>query len=372
MGKKIGIDFGTTNSASMYVDDNGVVRLIENNEGSYTTSSSVFFDSFTKEFIVGNMAEEEGVLCPENLLRCIKSMSGDPECTFNFDGKDYSSQYIVSLILQKLISDAEIYFGGEEIDGAVFSIPIYWGTRAKVHFLNAVKSVRTRDGKPLKILKIITETGAISRAYMAYNPGNYQKTILIYDLGGATFDTAIVKLSSAGDEQKFTVCGCDGCHVTGGMNWTYDLKYYVIEQYCDLNGEVEDDLWERIDPYLLFLRTESAKCVLSKSESAIIPIEFNNGNREYIRVTREQFEKITQHYLDYTLSIVDKMLVEHAQTGENDIDEIFLVGGACRMPQVERRLKEKYNKPVNVFQPELVVAKGAAIVANCSTDTLCD
>lgn len=363
MGKRLGIDFGSTHSCSAYIDEYGMSRIAESLEGGTSTPSVVFFDSTTKEFVVGDMAEEEGLLHPENLIRCIKNHIGDSTYTINFDGQDYSPQAIASLILKKLILDAETLFGNEEIEGVVLSCPVYWGDVSRESLFNAAQSIITESEKKLNVMGLITDVEAISTAYVNSYDNNNQKNILIYDLGGGTFDAAVVKLNAEQGKGKIEVLTHNGEHYTGGMNWNHGLTFYVLQEYCKITGVDESELMNDFDFPWFAPKVERAKRALSVKESTKITVSFN-GHTEIIEVSRDAFEAETERYLDVTLRIVTEMMQNAKLTIEGDIDEIVLVGGASKMPQIRRRLQEEYNKPIVLFEPEFAVAKGAAIVAN--------
>ena len=363
MGKRLGIDLGSTHSCSAYIDELGISRIVESLEGGTSTLSAVFFDSTTKEFVVGDMAEEEGILYPENLIRCIKNHIGDSTYMINFDGQDYSSQAIASLILKKLILDAETHFGDEEIEGVVLSCPVYWGDVGRESLINAAKSIMLAKNKPLNVIGVVTDVEAISRAYVDFYRDNYQKNILIYDLGGGTFDAAVVKLNADQGKIRIEVLAHNGEPYTGGMNWNHALTFYVLQEYCKLTGDDESELMDDFDFPWFAQKIEKAKRALSVKESTKIIVSFN-GHKEIIEVSRDAFEAETERYLDVTLRIVTEMMQNAKLTIEGDIDEVVLVGGASKMPQIRRRLQEEYNKPIVLFEPEFAVAKGAAIIAN--------
>lgn len=363
MGKRLGIDFGSTKSCAFFVDEYSMPRIVGNIEGGMFTLSSVLFDATMKEFIVGQVAEQEGVLHPENLVRCIKRHLGDFKYTIEFNGKSYSSKDIAYLIIKKLISDAEFFFADEEIEGVVLSCPTCWDTARRENLISAAKSVITKFDKPLNVIDVITDVEAISIAYVNSWCCSNQKTVLIYDLGGGAFDTAVVKLDAIGEKKNIDILTYGGDPYLGGLNWDHALESYVLQEYCKRTGDNEKEFWNNEDYLCYSQKINGTKRALSSKTSAKIIASFN-GHNETIEVTRDAFEAETEHLLSETIRIIDEMMRNSKLTIKNNIDEIILVGAASKMPQVRRRLQEKYSMPIILFEPEFAVAKGAAIVAN--------
>ena len=362
MGKRLGIDLGSTYSCSACIDDIGILRIIESTECTPYIPSSVFFNPNTKEFVVGEEAEKEGILNPEYLIRCIKNHLSDPTYEIFFGEDRYTPETIIYSILQKLISDAEIFWN-EEIEGVVLSCPIYWSDATRQRLINVAKRVITSSNKHLNVIGVITDAEAISIAYRYYFCKDVQKNILIYDLGGGTFDTAVVTINAEQESRNIKILARDAAWFMGGLNWNHALESYVLDEYCNLTGADKFEVWNDPDLPWLFEKIEGAKRHLFVRGRTNITHSFN-GCKKTITVTREAFEAETEHFLNLTFQVVTEMIKKANLSIENDIDEIVLVGGASRMPQVKRMLQEKYNKPIVLFEPDFAVAKGAAIVAN--------
>ena len=365
MGKRIGIDLGTTYSCVSCVDDTGVTRIIDPAEGGgYTTPSVVYFDPNTNEAVVGSTARQDGALHPECMVERVKNYMGDPNYILNINGQDYSPAAISSLILKKLIGDAESWLGGEEIEGVVITCPAYFGDAAREATRVAGENVEMSNGQKLKVLQILDEPVAAALAYGDSRHEDMQKNVLVYDLGGGTFDVTVMKLNFIGDSRNMEVITTDGNHQLGGKDWDAALADYVRNKFCELTGCDPDEILNDPDQIQWYSENiERVKINLTKKEIAKLTPNFT-GNKEQIEITREIFDTETESLLNQTIQLIDDMMDKKGLTIANDIDEIILVGGSTRMPQVERRLQMEYNKPITSYEPDKAVAMGAALVAN--------
>lgn len=373
MGKKIGIDLGTTYSCVSYVDDMGVIRIIDPAEGGgYTTPSVVYFDPDTNEAVVGASARQEGAIHPECMVERVKNFMGDPSYLLTINGQDYSPSAVSTLILKKLISDAETWFGGEEIDGVVITCPAYFGDAARNATKHAGENVIMSNGKPLNVLQILDEPVAAALAYGESCHEDIQKTILVYDLGGGTFDVTVIQMDFCGDAKNLRVITTDGNHQLGGKDWDAALADYVRNKFCELTGCDPDEILSDPDQIQWYSENiERAKITLTKKDAVKITPNFN-GNKEQIEVTREIFEAETEQLLNETIQLIDDMLTKKGLSMSNDIDEIILVGGSTRMPQVKNRLMQEYNKNMIEYEQDKAVAMGAALIANGIQDEKSD
>lgn len=365
MGKKIGIDLGTTYSCVSCVDDTGVIRIIDPAEGGgYTTPSVVYFDPDTNEAVVGSAARQEGALHPESMVERVKNYMGDKDYILNINGQDYSPAAISTLILKKLINDAETWLGGEEIDGAVITCPAYFGDAARAATKFAGENVTLSNGQKLNVLQILDEPVAAALAYGDSCHEDIGKTILVYDLGGGTFDVTVIKMDFVGDQKNLRVITTDGNHQLGGKDWDAALADYVRNKFCELTGVDPDEMMNDPDQIQWFSENiEKTKIMLTKKESANLIPSFN-GNKEKIEITREIFDTETESLLNQTIQLIDDMMDKKGLSVVNDIDEIVLVGGSTRMPQVKARLQQEYNKPMIEYEQDKAVAMGAALIAN--------
>lgn len=363
MGKRIGIDLGTTYSCVAYVDDMGMVKVCDNQEGEQTTPSVVFFDPNGSNAVVGSMARSEGAMNPENICERVKNYMGDPSYKFFANGTEFSAAAVSTLILKKLISDAEAALG-EQVDGVVITCPAYFGEEARNATKYAGESVVLDGDRHVEVLKIMDEPTAAAIAYANEKAADMKKQVLIYDLGGGTFDCTVLNIDYTADPKVLQVICTDGNHQLGGKDWDAVLADYVRNEFCALHSDCTTEDMEN-DPECrawFSENIEKAKKALTKRDSTTLIPSFN-GYKEKIEVTRAKFDELTQSLLQETVDLVDKMLTEKGLTMANDIDEIILVGGSTYMPQVKTKL-EMYGKPLGQFEPNKAVAMGAALIAN--------
>lgn len=361
MGKKIGIDLGTTYSCVSYVDDMGVVRIVDNLEGEQTTPSVVFFDPNGEDVVVGKTAREAGALNPENIVERVKNYMGDPNYMCYINGTEYSATAVSTLILRKLVEDTEKAIG--EIEGAVITCPAYFGDLARNATKMAGENVIMSNGKPLPVYMIIDEPTAAAIAYANSKNEDMNKTILIYDLGGGTFDCTVMKLEFSDGSKKMRVVTTGGNHQLGGKDWDAQLTGLIIQKFCDITGDDPDEMSS--DPEMIAWfseNTEKAKKALTSRPTTSVTVTYN-GNKEKIDITREEFDDVTSANLNETIMLVNDMLDKKGMNMATDIDEIILVGGSTRMPQVSERLTQEYNKPLTSYEPDKAVAMGAALMA---------
>lgn len=364
MGKKIGIDLGTTYSCMSYVDSMGMVQIISNLEGDQTTPSVVFFDPDNAgEVVVGRTAKSAGGEHPECIVERVKNFMGDPNYSFFADGTEYSATAVSTLILQKLIKDAETALG-EDIEGAVITCPAYFGEEARNATKVAGEKVKLANGNNLVVFKILDEPTAAAIAYGNSRQEDMDKTILIYDLGGGTFDCTVMKLSLHGDKKEMQVITTGGNHQLGGKDWDEALANLVREKFCAATDSDIDDMRSDADSNAWFSENvEKAKQNLTSRTSTFLTPSFN-FKKERVEITVEEFEDVTSMLLDQTIFLVNDMLEKKGMNMATDIDEIILVGGSTKMPQVSKRLTAEYNKPITSYEPDKAVAMGAALVAN--------
>ena len=361
MGKKIGIDLGTTYSCMSYVDDMGIVKIIDNMEGEQTTPSVVFFDP-NGTAVVGSTAKAEGAMHPECLVERVKNFMGNPDYNFFANGVDYSAAAVSTLILKKLVADAEQYLG-DEIEGAVITCPAYFGEEAKNATKVAGESVVLSNGSNLKVLNILDEPTAAAIAFGNSRQEDMDKTVLIYDLGGGTFDCTVMKITFNGGDREMRVITKGGNHQLGGKDWDEALANLIREKFCNATGCDIEEMKSDAESVAWFSESiEKAKKNLTSRESTSLSPAFN-GCRERVEVTREEFEDVTYILLDQTIMLVNDMLEKKGLNVMNDIDEIILVGGSTKMPQVTRRLEAEYSKPITSYEPDKAVAMGAALFA---------
>ena len=341
-----GIDLGTTYSCIARVDETGRAEVIKNLEGENTTPSVVAFED--NSVIVGSDAKEESSIKPETTVLLAKSYMGKKVSMLDYNGEPKMPEEISSYILKKLTRDASEQLG-VEVKDVVITCPAYFGTAERIATKNAGKIAG------LNVLEIISEPTAAA-IYYGCTKKLEEKTILVYDLGGGTFDVTVMRISA----DKIEVICSDGDHDLGGKNWDEILMAYLLNQFSQKVGyEVEPD--EYLDQRLRDL-AEKLKKRLTSSPKASGILE-GDGRQEKLSVTREEFDRMTAVYLRETMNKVDAVL-EIAQSKGYQVDEVLLVGGSTRMPQIKEMLEKKFKKEkVQFLEPDEAVAKGAAIHA---------
>ena len=349
MGKAVGIDLGTTNSV-VSVLEGGEPTVIANAEGNRTTPSIVAFKS--DDVLVGELAKRQAITNPDNTVRSIKRHVGT-DWNQNFENKDYTPQEISARILQKLKRDAEAYLG-DKVTEAVITVPAYFNDAER----QATKEAGQIAG--LEVLRIINEPTAASLAYGLEN--NEDQKILVFDLGGGTFDVSILEIS----EGVFEVKSTSGDSKLGGDDWDQRIMDWIIEKFKSSTGiDLSNDNMaiQRIKE-----GAEKAKIELSSTSETEINLPFltaNDSGPQHLveKLSRSEFEKITADLVERTKAPVENALKDADMT-YSDIDHIILVGGSTRMPSVQELVKSLTGKdPHKGVNPDEVVASGAAIQA---------
>lgn len=361
MGKVIGIDLGTTYSCVSYLDDFGTIQIADNVEGEQTTPSIVYFGADGN--VVGSTARNEAVDNPECLVERVKNHMGNPDYRFVANGTEYSAAAVSTVILKKLIADAETAIG-EEIDGAIITCPAYFGDSERNATKVAGENVTLSNGNPLNVMMIVDEPVAAAIAYANSKKEDMSKTVLIYDLGGGTFDCTIMKINIVNGVRTTEVITSGGNHQLGGKDWDAEMTNLIVNKFCDSTGNDPDGM--KNDPgaaVMLSEESEKTKKLLTNKPTASARILYN-GAQERIEITREEFEDATSMLLDQTIFLVNDMFDKKGMSVISDIDEIILVGGSTYMPQVRSRLENEYNKPISSYEPNKAVAMGAAVLAD--------
>ncbi len=346
MAKIYGIDLGTTYSCISYVDEHGKPVIIPNAENQRVTPSVVFFDE--GNVVVGKVAKENAALYPTDVAAFVKRSMGDPNFLFENGGKEYRPEEISSYIIKKLVNDAE-QNTGEKITDVVITCPAYFGVNER----EATRLAGEIAG--LNVRQIINEPTAAAVHYGETEAGQ-EKVVLVYDLGGGTFDITMIAIKPEAIE---VIC-TGGDHNLGGKDWDDTIVQYLVQQFQEETG-TDEDILEDADTWQdLQLRSENAKQTLSQRGKAPLPVA-HGGERVKVELTREKFTEITQHLIEKTISLTHDMLEEGRKKGYDSFDEILLVGGSTRMPRVAERVSEEFGKEPRLFDPDESVAKGAAL-----------
>ena len=359
MAKIIGIDLGTTNSC-VAVLEGGEPKVITNAEGDRTTPSVVAFKN--GEEIVGITAKHQAVTNPNNTIASIKRKMGTNE-KVDIDGKKYTPEEISAKILMKLKKDAESYLG-ETVTKAVITVPAYFNDAQRQATKNAGKIAG------LEVERIVNEPTAAALAYGLDKQDKLQ-TILVYDLGGGTFDVSILELGDGVFEVKST----SGNNRLGGDDFDKCLMDYMVSEFKKENGiDLSNDkmAMQRIKD-----AAEKAKKDLSSMTTTNINLPFLTQNSDGpvhmdMTITRAKFESLCKDLFDSTLDAVRKALKD-AKLTKNDIDQVVLVGGSSRIPYIQNLIKNEIGKePNKSVNPDEVVAMGAAIQGGVLTGEVDD
>ncbi len=349
MGKVIGIDLGTTNSC-VSVMEGGEPVVIPNSEGGRTTPSVVSFQA-NGERLVGQVAKRQAITNPDKTIISIKRHMGT-DYKVDIDGKKYSPQEISSMILQKIKADAEAYLG-EPVTQAVITVPAYFNDSQR----QATKDAGKIAG--LEVLRIINEPTAASLAY-GIDKTSTQEKILVYDLGGGTFDVSILELGDG----VFEVLATNGDTFLGGDDFDQKIIDYIAEDFKRNNNiDLRND---KMALQRLKEAAEKAKIELSSSQQTNINLPFITADATGpkhidMQLTRAKFNEITLDLVNRTLEPMKKAL-QDAGLQIGDINKVVLVGGSTRIPAIQEAVKNFTGKePSKGVNPDECVAVGAAI-----------
>ncbi|MET0132419.1 MAG: molecular chaperone DnaK [Kibdelosporangium sp.] len=354
MARAVGIDLGTTNSV-VAVLEGGEPTVIANSEGSRTTPSIVAFAK-NGEVLVGQPAKNQAVTNVDRTIRSVKRHVGSDWKTEEIDGKTYTAQEISARVLQKLKRDAESYLG-EQITDAVITVPAYFEDAQR----QATKEAGQIAG--LNVLRIVNEPTSAALAY-GLDKGEKEQTILVFDLGGGTFDVSLLEIGDGVVEVRAT----SGDNHLGGDDWDQRIVDWLVDKFRQSSGI--DLTKDKMALQRIREAAEKAKIELSSSTSAGINLPYitvdSDKNPLFLdeTLTRAEFQRITQDLLDRTRAPFHNV-IKDASINLGDIDHVVLVGGSTRMPAVTELVKEltggkEPNKGVN---PDEVVAVGAALQA---------
>ena len=352
MARAVGIDLGTTNSC-VAVLEGGEPVVIPNAEGARTTPSVVAFSN-SGEVLVGEVAKRQAVTNVDRTIRSVKRHMGT-DWKSSIDGKDYRPQQISAFVLQKLKRDAEAYLG-ESVTNAVITVPAYFSDAER----QATKEAGEIAG--LTVDRIINEPTAAALAY-GLDKSDAEKTVLVFDLGGGTFDVSLLDIADGVFEVKAT----NGDNRLGGDDWDHTVMEWLATQFKNKNGV--DLLEDKMARQRLQEAAERAKIELSSASETSINLPYITASASGPlhldeKLTRAEFQRLTQDLLDRCRAPFNAV-IKDAGISVDKIDEVLLVGGSTRMPAVAELVKEltggkEPNKGVN---PDEVVALGASLQA---------
>lgn len=348
-----GIDLGTTYSCISYVDEYGKAVIIRNSEGDDTTPSVVYFEN-PDNIVVGKVAKNTARIESERVAAFVKRSMGDETYSFEVDEQSYTPQEISSFVLRKLVSDAEAAMN-ENVRDIVITCPAYFGINQVAATMDAGKLAG------LNVLGILREPVAAAIAYgLTTKEKNEEKrSVLVYDLGGGTFDITLITIEG----NNITVLLTGGDHELGGKDWDDRVMQYFAERFVQAYPDAGDPLSDLNVAQDLATMAEESKKTLTARERDTRLVQ-HAGQRLKVELTREKFEELTADLLDRTLHMMQQLL-QQAEALEDYLppSALLLVGGSSKMPAVVRKIKEVIGIEPQLFDPDLAVARGAATYA---------
>ncbi|MEU0500594.1 Hsp70 family protein [Nocardia sp. NPDC005998] len=390
-----GIDLGTTNSAIARIDADGRPEVMIGLNGEATVPSVVLFAS-AFDHLVGEGARRQARLDPEHVCALVKRRMGDTDWRFAAHGQTWSAPAVSALILKSLASDAE-FGGGEPVKRVVITVPAYFGDEERRATIQAgtyagfdVAGVLSEpiaaalsygfgrlDGSHA-VRATGPEAGAESAAgrplrvagdgQADVGPGEYREsdidvgkqgareTVLVYDLGGGTFDATVIELA----DRRISVLAVEGDHQLGGADWDERIALYLSQKFCEANPDAEDPLDDSAGSQMLVLAAERAKRELTDADRTDVVI-VHDGARAVIPLTRDEVDAMTSSLMRRTIDLTRACLAAASKRGVASVDRLLLVGGSSRMPMVARELHRELGLAGELRDPDLSVARGAAL-----------
>lgn len=350
-----GIDLGTAYSNASYIDATGNVVTARSSEGANTTPSVVYFTD-NGDTTVGEVAKDLALVEPDRTAQLVKPLMGKSKVAIVVDGVERSPEEVSSYILRKVAQDA-VASSGMEMDGVVVTVPAHFGDVERA----ATKAAVEIAG--LNFINVVQEPVAAA-VYYGCTKSDKDSVVMVYDLGGGTFDASVIAITHGQDGTDIRVVCADGNHNLGGNLWDEQIINYLADAFVSQTG-YEDEF----DPYAqqaLRNAAEKAKKHLSSKEEDTVALNIA-GLPARISLSRETFDEMTSHLLSQTIEITRATLDNAASKGYA-VEKILLVGGSTRMPQVTAALKENFPElPLEINDPDEAVSKGAAL---CALDIL--
>ena len=368
----VGIDLGTTNCSITAIDENGKTRLIKNKHGEYITPSAVYFGKSKEDLLIGKEAKQMSNTDPDNLVLFVKREMGKkkeevrgenkgfaPYHPYNFWGKTWAPEEISALILKQLKEDAEKEIG-TEIKKAVITCPAYFGDAEK----NATKQAGEIAG--FDVLEVIPEPTAASLSYAALTPKN--ETVLVFDLGGGTFDVTILKIFDGNNGRTVNMIATDGDHKLGGKDWDDFIMSYVEDRFdkrYNIELMYEPKSQTAITYGKLRLEVEKAKVALFKENVNSVPVVIEYGGKKHTEnISRDLYSQKTSKLTEQCKTYCN-IALDEAGMSWADIDTVLMIGNMSNCTTIQEALKEWSGKEINfgLINPKTCVSEGAAICA---------
>jgi molecular chaperone DnaK len=342
-----GIDLGTTDSRIAYVDDAGQPVILKNVMGEDTTPSVVYFES-PETVVVGRQAKDSAVLVPDLVVELVKRQMGQ-NVDYSFHGREHTPESISALILRELARVAQEQTG-EEVRDVVITVPAYFG------LVEREATRRAGELAGLNVLDVLAEPVAAVLAYQALGLSSEVRHILLYDLGG-TFDTTVIRI----DGDEIHVVYTDGDNHLGGANWDSTIADFLLHsftgQYPQLDPAGDEQFMQD-----LASSAEQLKKALSVTEVCKCNVRYG-GRAVQLELTRARLEELTSELLERTMEITGRTIAAAREKGVERFDDVLLVGGMTVMPVIARTLKERFGLDARRHDPQLAVARGAALFA---------
>ena len=343
-----GIDLGTTNSCVATVDHTGRPVILKSAVGEDTTPSVVYFES-PDNVVVGRQAKESAVLAPQLVVEMVKRQMGQ-DVHYTFHGQDHTPESVSALILRELARAAEAE-AREEVRDVVITVPAYFGVAER----EATRKAGQIAG--LNVLDVLAEPVAAALAYQALGEAGGVRHLFVFDLGGGTFDTTVIRID--GDDIQ-VVC-TDGNHHLGGADWDNKIINFLLSgftsQYPDLDPSGDEAFMQD-----LATSAEQLKKALSATMTRKQTVRFD-GSVAQLELTREHLEELTSELLERAMEITERTIATAREKGVDHFDDVLLVGGMTIMPVIAATLRERFGLEGRLQDPHLAVAKGAALFA---------
>jgi molecular chaperone DnaK len=349
-----GIDLGTTYSCISRVDEFGHAVVVNNSDGDPTTPSVVMFLG-PDNIQVGKEAKRQKQMDPDSVVELVKRQMGTPDWGFEAHGQQWSAPEISAQILKALAEDAAQQ-SGDAVEKVVITVPAYFGIPER----DATVAAGRMAG--LEVVDVLNEPTAAALSYGFAQGSDVDETVLVYDLGGGTFDVTVIRLEpleSSGSHIRVVATGGD--HRLGGADWDQRMVQLLASRFQEENSEAPDPLDDDLIAAELRLEAEEAKRALTARES-ITQVMKAGSVRAAVSITRVDFEQATQDLLESTIDFTRDTLEKARERGVEQIDRVLLVGGSSFMPAVKRRLEEAFpGWSPQLGDPNQAVAKGAAL-----------
>ncbi|MEU4829448.1 Hsp70 family protein [Streptosporangium sp. NPDC023615] len=344
-----GIDLGTTNSCIAYVDDAGRPVVVRNALGEYTTPSAVYFEG-RDSVLVGAAARNAALLAPDLAVQLVKRQMGRKDVEYTFHGRKYTPEAISALILKELAAATERRLG-RPVRDVVITVPAYFGVAER----QATRQAGEIAG--LNVLDVLAEPVAAALSGQDRQAARGVRHLLVYDLGGGTFDTTVIRMD--GDDAH-VVC-TDGDQRLGGADWDARIRTFLLEAFTEQHPRLDPTADERFAQDL-WIKAEQLKEELSSSLTRHKNLRFA-GKAVRVELTRQRLEDLTADLLDRTMEITEETAERARGQGVTAFDEVVMVGGMTRMPAVAARLEKLLGTTPRHHEPDLAVARGAALLA---------